>query len=170
MVIHSLQTDDFFQKYMPGDVCFGCGHSNADGLQIKSYWQGDDCVCIWQPEIKHQGWPDITCGGIIATLIDCHCMASAMATAIRNENRPLGSEPEYRFATGTLHIKYLKPTPISSPLTLRAKVTQIKNERIYTLHCDLFAENQKTVEAEVTAFLVYSSDQESLDSTDFNAQ
>jgi len=165
----SQPKDDFFQKYMPGDVCFGCGHGNAAGLQIKSYWQNDDCVCVWQPEKKHQGWPDITCGGIIATLIDCHCMASAMATAVRNENRPLGSEPEYRFATGTLHIKYLKPTPVASPLTLTAKVTHIKNQRIYTLHCDLFAENQKTVEAEVTAFLVYSSDQENSDSTDFNA-
>lgn len=169
MEIHRQQKGDFFQKYMPGDVCFGCGHSNADGLQIKSYWQGDECVCVWQPEKKHQGWPDITCGGIIATLIDCHCMASAMATAIRNENRPLGSEPEYRFATGTLHIKYLKPTAIASPLTLIAKVIHIKNKRIYTLHCDLFAEKQKTVEAEVTAFLVYSSNQENSDGTEFNA-
>ena len=170
MDTHSQPANDFFQKYMPGDVCFGCGHSNADGLQIKSYWQGDNCVCFWQPEKKHQGWPGITCGGIIATLIDCHCMASAMATAIRNENRPLGSEPEYRFATGTLHIKYLKPTPIALPLTLKAKVTHIKNERIYTLHCDLFAENQKTVEAEVTAFLVYSSDGKNSNDTDFNAR
>ena len=164
------RADDFFQKYMPGDVCFGCGHSNPDGLQIKSYWEGDDCVCVWQPEKKHQGWPDITCGGIIATLIDCHCMASAMATAVRNENRPLGSMPEYRFATGTLHIKYLKPTPIASPLTLRARVTQVKDERIYTLNCDVFAEQQKSVEAEVTAFLVYRSDQEDSDETDFNAR
>lgn len=170
MDTHSQHVDDFFQKYMPGDVCFGCGHSNPDGLQIKSYWDGDDCVCVWQPEKKHQGWPDITCGGIIATLIDCHCMASAMATAIRNENRPLGSEPEYRFATGTLLIKYLKPTPMASPLTLRAKVTHIKDERIYTLHCDLFAENQKTVEADVTAFLVYSSHQKNSVDTDFNAK
>ncbi len=153
-------SDDFFQKYMPGDVCFGCGHSNDAGLKIKSYWDGDDCICIWQPEKKHQGWPDITCGGIIATLIDCHCMASAMATAIRNENRKLGSEPEYRFATGSLNIKYLKPTPIASPLILKAKVTDIRKQRIYTLHCDLFAAEKKTVEAEVTAFLVFSSQQE----------
>jgi len=161
---------DFFQKFMPGDVCFGCGHSNAAGLKIKSYWQGEDCICDWRPEKKHQGWPGVTCGGIIATLIDCHCMASAMATAVRNENRPLGSEPEYRFATGTLHIKYLKPTDINSVLTLKAKVTQIKNERIYTLHCDLFAAKQKTVEADVIAFLVYSSDQENSGGTEFKAE
>ena len=150
-------SDDFFQKYMPGDVCFGCGHSNPHGLQIKSYWDGDECICVFNPQQIHQGWPGLTCGGIISTLIDCHCMSSAMATAIRNENRPLGSKPEYRFATGTLHIKFIKPTPIDTPLTLRAKVTHIKNQRIYTLSCDLYANNEKTVEAEVIAFLVYSS-------------
>ena len=151
----SQVTDDYLQQYMPGDICFGCGHSNADGLQIKSYWQGEDCVCVWQPEPKHQGWPDITCGGIIATLIDCHCMSTAMVTAIRNENRAMGSEPHYRFATGTLNIKYLKPTAIAKPVTLRAKVTDIKDVRKYTLHCDVFAEGVRTVEAEVIAFLVF---------------
>ncbi len=160
----------FFQNYMPGDVCFGCGQQNTDGLQIKSYWDKDECICVWQPDKKHQGWPDLTCGGIIATLIDCHCMASAMATAVRNENRSLGSEPEYRFATGTLNIKYLKPTPMSSPLTLKAKVTEIRDDRIYKLHCNLFAENKKTVEADVTAFLVYRSDRINKQSAAFNDQ
>ncbi len=161
---------DYFQQYMPGDICFGCGHDNADGLQIRSYWQGEDCVCIWQPEAKHQGWPDLTCGGIIATLIDCHCMASAMATAIKNENRALGTQPEYRFATGTLNIKYLKPTPTISPLMLKARVVSIKQQRIYTLHCDLYADNQKTVEAEVIAFLVYRSDQSEATMSTFSNQ
>ncbi len=149
-----MDSDDFFQKYMPGDVCFGCGHENPHGLKIKSFWEDDECVCIWQPEAKHQGWPGLTCGGIISTLIDCHCMASAMATAIRNENRPLGTKPEYRFATGTLNIKFLKPTPLLSPTILRAKVVHIKKERIYTLRCYLYAENEITVKADVTAFLV----------------
>ncbi|MCH9698148.1 MAG: PaaI family thioesterase [Gammaproteobacteria bacterium] len=150
---------DYFQQYMPGDICFGCGYDNAYGLQIRSHWQGEDCVCIWQPEAKHQGWPELTCGGIIATLIDCHCMASAMATAIKNENRALGTQPEYRFATGTLNIKYLKPTSIRFPLTLKARVVKIKQQRIYTLQCDLYADGLKTAEAEVIAFLVYRSDQ-----------
>lgn len=151
---------DFFQKYMPGDVCFGCGQENSQGLRIRSYWDQNECVCVWTPEQKHQGWPGLTCGGIIATLIDCHCMACAMATAHRNENRPLGSEPAYRFATGSLKIKFVQPTPIRSPLTLRSQVVNIRKERIYTMRCDIFSENEKTVEAEVIAFLVYRSDQD----------
>ncbi len=156
----SINTDtvDYFQQYMPGDICFGCGHENDAGLKIRSFWQNDECICIWQAEPKHQGWPNLICGGIIATLIDCHCMASAMAIAIKNENRALGSQPEYRFATGTLNIKYLKPTPCSEPLLLKAKVVHIKKQRIYTLHCDLYAQQLKTAEAEVIAFLVYQGE------------
>ena len=86
-----------------------------------------------------------------------------MATAIRNENRALGTKPEYRFASGTLNIKFLKPTPILTSLTLRAKVVNIKKGRVYTLGCDLYAENEKTVEAEVIAFLIYSSKTDSVD-------
>lgn len=144
---------------MFGDVCFGCGQNNQHGLQIRSYWDNDQSVCVWTADKRHQGWPSLTCGGIIATLIDCHCMATAMATAVKNENRPLGSNPSYRFATGTLKVKYLKPTPVDVPITLKAWVTNIKDQRIYTLRCQVEVKAQLTAEAEVIAFLVYRSDQ-----------
>ncbi len=149
---------EYFQDYMPGDACFGCGGNNSAGLKIRSFWENHEGVCLWRPDERYQGWEGITCGGIIATLIDCHCMATAMATAVRNENRPLNSEPRYRFATSSLHIRYLKPTPINEPLTLRAHVTEIKEARKYTLACDLYAGGVKTVEATVVGVLVYRSD------------
>jgi acyl-coenzyme A thioesterase PaaI-like protein len=150
---------EYFQDYMPGDICFGCGSANPEGLKIRSFWEAGEAVCLWQPHKHHQGWEGITCGGIIATLIDCHCMATAMATAVHNENRPLGSEPRYRFATASLNIRYLSPTPIDQPLMLRAHVTAIKDGRKYTIACDLYGGNVKTVEATVVGVLVYRSDQ-----------
>lgn len=149
---------EYFQDHMLGEVCFGCGSDNPAGLHIHSFWEQDVAVCRWQGDQRFQGWPGLTCGGIIATLIDCHCMATAMATAVRNEHRPLDSEPFYRFATGHLDILYLKPTPIDRPLELRARVTDIKNARKYTMGCDVFVDHEKTVEAVVMAFLVYRSD------------
>ena len=151
-------SQQYFQDHMPGDVCFGCGTNNSAGLHIHSYWDGDQALCRWTPKEIHQGWQGITCGGIIATLIDCHCMATAMATAIRNEGRELGSDPHYRFATGMMNIKYLAPTPNDSELELRAQVTEIKNEKKYTLDCAVYAQGTKTAEATVVAFLVYRSD------------
>lgn len=147
-----------FQDFMCGDACFGCGADNRQGLQIKSYWQGDDSVCTWQPQAHHQGWAGLTCGGIIATLVDCHCMATAMAHAVRSEGRELGSAPHYRFATGSLNLRFIKPTPITGPLQLHARVTDISNERKYSLSCDVSVDAEVTVMAEVIAFLVWRSD------------
>ncbi|MCS5565967.1 MAG: PaaI family thioesterase [Methylococcales bacterium] len=159
---------DYFQKYMPGNVCFGCGPDNPYGLKIKSYWQDEWCVCDFRTGEKHQGWPGLVCGGIISTLVDCHCMASAMVTATRNENRALGSEPRCYFATGTLHVRFIKPTPIETLLTLKARVTKIRDHRIYTLDCFLSANDETTVEAEVIAFLVSESRNQTQNATRFS--
>jgi acyl-coenzyme A thioesterase PaaI-like protein len=144
-----------FQDAMPGDVCFGCGAGNAQGLRIRSHWEGEEGVCLFTPLPEHQGWPGITCGGILATLIDCHSMATAMASAVKQESRALGSEPRYRFATGSLNIRYLRPTPNDRPFQVRARVTAVKDGRIFTLACGVYSGGEETVEATVTAFLVY---------------
>ena len=147
---------EYFQDNMPENVCFGCGIHNPEGLQIKSYWEGDEAVCVWQSEEKYHGWRGLMNGGIMATLIDCHCMGSAMAHAYREENRPLDSMPEYRYATGTLNIRYLKPTPNDKPVELRATVTDVKGRKT-TMHCDFLCEGVKTAEAEVIAIRVFDS-------------
>jgi hypothetical protein len=52
----------------------------------------------------------------------------------------------------------LKPTPIEGPLRLRARVTEVRDERKFYLECALSAGGLKTVEAFVVAVLVYRSD------------
>lgn len=148
----------YFQDYLPGDTCFGCGTANEKGLGIKSFWQGEDSICIWKPQDFHQGWPGLTCGGVIATLIDCHCIATATATAIRSEARPLDSEPHYLFVTGTLSVKYLKPTLMDGDIKLVARVTEVKKETKYTLHCDVYSGDELTASADVIVLRVYRSD------------
>ena len=153
---------DYFQNHMPGNVCFGCGNQNPDGLQIKSFWEGEESVCIWESERKYEGWKNILNGGILATLIDCHCMGTAMAAAYQAEDRDLDSEPAYRYATGTLNVKYLKPTPNDIPVELRAKVEQIKGRKT-TLSCEVFSAGVKTAEASVIAIMVSDSSQPKAD-------
>ncbi|MCI4668968.1 MAG: PaaI family thioesterase [Bacteroidia bacterium] len=144
----------YFQDYMPGNVCFGCGNENPDGLQIKSFWEGEEAVCIWDSERKYEGWKNITNGGILATLVDCHCMCSAMAAVYKAEGRGLDSSPEYRYATGTLSIKYLKPTPNDKTMELRATVSEIKGRKV-VMHCKIFSEGIQTAEADVIAIRVF---------------
>jgi acyl-coenzyme A thioesterase PaaI-like protein len=146
----------YFQDHMQGNICFGCGKDNAEGLQIKSQWQGEESVCVWHPVNKYNGWKGLLNGGIIGTLVDCHCMCTAMAAAYKAEGRELHSEPLYRYATGTLSVKYLLPTPMHLPIELRAVVEEIKGKKV-TLRCDVYAGGEKTAEAHVVALRVYDS-------------
>lgn len=90
----------------------------------------------------------------MATLIDCHCMGTAMADAYKREERALDSDPEYRYATGTLSVKYLKPTP-NTTVELRARVVEVKGKKT-VLKCDFLSESgEKTAEADVVAIRVF---------------
>lgn len=146
---------DYFQDHMPENVCFGCG-KNHEGLQIKSYWEGDEAVCRWDSEERYHGWANLLNGGILATLIDCHCMGTAIAHAYRLEERHLDSQPIYRYATGTLTVKYLKPTPNDRTVELRARVTEVKGRKT-VLNCKAFSEGVVTAEADVVAIRVFDS-------------
>lgn len=138
---------EYIQDHMPGNVCFGCGTLNPEGLQIKSYWEGEESLCHWQSEEKYHGWPQVLNGGVLATVIDCHCTGTALAAAYRAEGRPYGSDPIYRYATGTLTVRYLKPTPNERPITLRAQVVEMKGRKT-TIACQVYADDLRTAEAE----------------------
>ncbi len=150
---------DLFQDHMPGNICFGCGQSNHQGLKIKSYWEGDEAVCLWQSEEKYQGWKGLMNGGIIATLVDCHCMCTAMAAAYKAEDRALDSSPEYRYATGTITVKYLKPTSNTKPVELRATVKEIRR-KVVVLQCKVLSDGVLTATADVVAIRVFDSSDE----------
>ncbi|MFN2149430.1 MAG: PaaI family thioesterase [Anaerolineales bacterium] len=92
-------------------------------------------------------------GGILATLVDCHCMGTAMAAAYQEEGRSLDSKPYYRYATAEITVRYLKPTPNDRPVELRARVKEIKGRRT-SLTCDVFVDGVKTAEAEAVGVRV----------------
>lgn len=148
----------YFQDHMPGNVCFGCGAENPEGLQIKSFWEGEEAVCIWNSQDKYNGWKNLLNGGILATLVDCHTMGTAMAYAYKSENRSLDTEPEYRYATGTINVRYLKPTPNDKPIELRAQVIEMKGRKT-TMKCQVFCEGIQTADCEVIAIRVFDSSQ-----------
>ena len=121
-----------FQDYYPDDLsqCYGCGRLNPEGLQIKSYWEGDEAVCTYVPRDCHTAIPGYVYGGLIASLIDCHSTGTASAAAYRAEGRELGTAPALRFLTASLHVNYLKPTPLGEPLELRASVKEVKGRKV----------------------------------------
>jgi acyl-CoA thioesterase FadM len=65
----------------------------------------------------------------------------------------------YRYATGTLNIKYLKPTPIQQKITLKARVIETKGKKTI-VNCEIWSGNEKTAEGQVVAIRVFDSSQD----------
>ncbi|HSG29116.1 MAG TPA: PaaI family thioesterase [Candidatus Krumholzibacterium sp.] len=121
-----------FQDYYPDDLshCYGCGRLNEDGLQIKSRWDGEESVAVFEPRACHTAIPGYVYGGLIASLIDCHGTGTAAAAAYRAEGREMSSEPPLRFVTASLSVDYLRPTPMGVPLEIRGVVEEVKGRKV----------------------------------------
>jgi acyl-coenzyme A thioesterase PaaI-like protein len=116
-------------------------------LQIKSYWDGDESVCVWRPQPYHQAWPGIVNGGILAVIIDCHCACTAIAAAYRASHRAITTPPLIAMVTAELRISYLRPTPIAELLHLRATLRE-QTERKAIVASTLSALGEVCVRAE----------------------
>lgn len=141
-----------FQDYYPENVshCYGCGRLNPHGLQVKSYWNGDEAVATFRPQPYHTAVPGFVYGGLIASLIDCHGTGTAAAAAYRAEGRGMDTEPALRFVTASLHVDFLRPTPIDATLELRAQVKEIKGRKV-VVTATLSARGEVCARGEVVA-------------------
>lgn len=144
-----------FQDTYPDDLshCYGCGRLNEHGLQLKSYWDGDESVAVITPQPYHTAIPGFVYGGLLASIIDCHGTGTASAAACRAENREMGTEPPLRFVTGSLHVDFLRPTPIEGPLEVRGKVKAIKPRKV-VVTAVVTAGGQVCAKGEVIAVLM----------------
>jgi len=130
--------------------CYGCGRLNQHGHQIKSHWNGDESVCYFDPKPYHTAIPGYVYGGLLASLIDCHGTGTAAAAAYRAAKRNMDSEPALRYLTGSLHVDYLKPTPMSVTLEIRGKVKEVKGRKV-VIEEWILANGIVTVRGEVIA-------------------
>lgn len=148
-------TQKSFQDYYPDhwSHCYGCGRLNEQGLQIKSYWDGDESICTFKPRSYHTAIPGFVYGGLIASLIDCHGTGTAAAATYRAEGRPMGSEPAARFVTASLHVDYKKPTPLDEMLELRGHVVEVKKRKV-VVNITLSAGGEITAQGQVVAVQV----------------
>ena len=143
---------DAFQDHYPHNVahCYGCGHLNSHGHQIKTVWDGDETVTHFTPKPYHTSIIGYAYGGLIASLIDCHSTGSAAAAMYRQAGRDMDSLPAFRFVTGSLHVDYLKPTPIEGELEIRGRIKEIKGRKVI-VETTVFAGGVATVRGEVVA-------------------
>jgi len=143
------------QDQIPNNHCYGCGTRNELGLQIKSYWQSDvEATCEFEPSLHHCAGPThFLNGGIISTIIDCHCVCMAIAKGYQVRGQEVGIGEPVWFATGNLNVSFLKPVSISSAVILTARVVEIFDKKI-VLECELLSNGELCCRAEVIAVKV----------------
>ncbi len=125
-------TEPAFQDCYPDELshCYGCGHLNDHGHQLKSFWDGEESVAHFTPQPFHTAVPGYVYGGLLASLLDCHGTGTAAAAAYRAAGRPMGSMPPLRYVTGALRVDYLRPTPLGAALEVRGRVKEIKGRKV----------------------------------------
>ena len=152
-----LQTS--FQNEYPDILahCYGCGRLNEHGYHIKSYWDGEESVCHFLPKPYHISIPGYVYGGLLASLIDCHGTGTASAALYKaaKEQNP-AAEPNTRTLTASLHVDYLKPTPLGTELEVRGKVKERKGRKV-VIEEWILANSVITVRGEVVAVQVPES-------------
>jgi acyl-coenzyme A thioesterase PaaI-like protein len=142
------------QDQITDNYCFGCGADNPNGLQLKSEWDGDGATAAWTPDPVHAAGPrHLLNGGIIATVLDCHGVCTAVADAYHRAGREVGTDPEIWFVTASITVEYLRPTPLGEPLVLRSSIAE-RDDRRTTVTCVLEADGKERARARVDAVQV----------------
>ncbi|MEE9612346.1 MAG: PaaI family thioesterase [Desulfatiglandales bacterium] len=90
---------------LQGHHCFACGTANPIGLNLHFYRVGDSICTDITLGKYHEGWQNVTHGGIISTLLD-----EVMSWTIMYFKKVF-------FVTRKMEIKYIKPVLIETPLT-----------------------------------------------------
>ncbi len=115
------------ERFSPEGTCFGCGPANPLGLQIRSFFDGEKTCAKWSPQRHHEAFQGYLNGGIISTLLDCHCNWGAIAHHWMGDQQQHGGEANENYrapctVTAKLEIEYLTPTPTTDPIELIARV------------------------------------------------
>lgn len=130
--------------------CYGCGADNSKGLRIKSFFEGDQGISRWKPQDHHTSYPGVLNGGVACTLIDCHAAWTAFASECAAKGLSMETDPKLPTGwTRAMTVEFLKPVPMSTELTLKARVVK-KGRTSRTVSCSIYAQGEECVKAEVT--------------------
>jgi acyl-coenzyme A thioesterase PaaI-like protein len=141
--LQDLYPDDFAH-------CYGCGRLNSQGLHVKSVWEGGEAVARFTPAPHQMALPGFVYGGLIASLADCHAMATAAGASMSAAGLTPGQDPTPRFVTASLHVDFLRPTPLGPELVLRARAVEV-GERKVIVELTVFAGGIESARARVVA-------------------
>lgn len=126
--------------------CFVCGPNNERGLQANFEIDRENrrALCRIAVPAGFQGWRQVVHGGILATLLDEACIYACRATG-------------EHFVTAELNVRYRKPVPVETAMTVSAEVVEQKR-RLLTVRARLEIEGELHAEADSRVFALSSAD------------
>lgn len=127
--------------------CFACGAANDSGLNLEFESLEDGSVtALYVPQERHQGWPNVLHGGIVATLLD---EAAAYVAYARGQHA----------ATARLNVRYSRAAPLDTPL--RVTATLVKDtRRMLTIEARVTTLEDEKIAAAEAALLLLTAKQE----------
>jgi acyl-coenzyme A thioesterase PaaI-like protein len=93
-------------------------------LHIRSFPEGDQIVAEWQPAKEYEAFEGMLSGGIVGTLLDCHCNWTAAYALMKHnatDHPPCTVTAEYA-------IKLRRPTPTDLPVRLIARAVEVTDD------------------------------------------
>jgi acyl-coenzyme A thioesterase PaaI-like protein len=122
------------ERFAPTSMCYGCGPANVDGLHVRSFPEGDVVVAEWMPSPHHLAFEGVMNGGVIGSILDCHCNWTAAWHLMRQQE--LDRPP----ATVTVEyaVKLRRPTPMGAPVRLVARPEETNVETV-TVSAELWS-------------------------------
>ncbi len=113
------------ETYAPENRCFGCGPANQEGLGVQSHVAGEEVTAEWTPRPFHEAFHGVLNGGIIGTLLDCHCNWAAAYFLMQRR----GAATPPCTVTAEYTIKLRRPTPSIGTVRLRAHLVDARDDR-----------------------------------------
>lgn len=126
--------------------CFVCGLESEVGLRLRFDDNGqDEVTSSYTVPRRYQGYPGVVHGGVVAAMLDEVAARTAM---IADRDRFM--------MTGKLEIRYRKPVPVETPLTLVGRMLRDR-KRIAEAHSEIrLPDGSVAAEADITMISVPS--------------
>ncbi len=129
-------------KLEDDSYCFACGKKNECGLKLSFNYSEGKLTSEFTPLKMHQGYKDITHGGIITTVLDEAMIQAAIAEGIMP-------------VTAEITIRLKKPLIVNEAAIVEAEIKK-KGSRLIEAQARLLKKADNTVIAEASAKLIPS--------------
>jgi len=127
-------------KLEDDNYCFACGRENPCGLKLSFTYSNGKLISEFTPSKIHQGYRDITHGGIITTVLD-----EAMIQAVIAE----GLKP----VTAEINIRFKNPLMAGEETIVTAEITK-RGTKLIEAYSSISKKKDGSVIAEAHAKLI----------------